>query len=326
MMRARLVYEGTMEDSYIFNLFNENKETTTKMLSYIKTGVPIDEEMLEEQLLQIKKSRISPLADAVLQSYAKGEIELLYNKTVKVPIATPFIIRRDPSFEGNVYGIKATIFISNFSTIRKNSSSLDIPMKNLYVLMESAYVALYSHTHPSAIERNYGLMKIMCSIYTSMFTRILNKEYSLSLDQSLYDKTNFIISRFFLENIWGVKNKDVIFNTAMINIQNPNVTELSMLSHDYDEAEIKDVGDMLLMIQGLSPRLSNLSVRYIIQRFMTTYHGASTIAIDYLPYLFFVIINTLLGGFLLNQTTLADIIKNQKTIRSFYPELSKMIL
>lgn len=325
-MGATLITEGTMEDSFIFSLFNENKELTTKMLSYIKTGVPIEEDMLEEQLLQIKKSRISPLADLVLQSYAKGEIELLFSKSVKVPIATPFIVRRDPSFEGNTFGIKSTIFIANFGTISKKTNTFEIPMKNLYVLMESAYIALYIHTHPNSIERNYGLMKLVCSIYTTMFTRILNKEYSLSLDQGLYDRTNFIISRFFLEKIWGLKNADVIFNTSMINIQNPNVTDLKMMSQIYDDANVNDVGDMLLLIKDLSPRLSNLSVRYMIQRFMTTYHGAAVVAIDYLPYMFFVVINTILGGFLLNQTTLADIIKNQKMIRTFYPELSKMIL
>lgn len=324
-MGAKLITEATMEDSYIFSLFNENKELTAKMLSYIKTAISIDEDLLQEQLLQIKKSRISPLADEVVGAYARGEIELLYNRSVKVPLATPFIVRRDPSFNGNTFNIRATIFLANFGNIPKQGTSFDIPMKNLYVLLESAYVALYIHKYPTKIQRNYGLMKILCSIYTSMFTRIMNREYSLSLDQDLYDRVNFIISRFFLENVWELRTPDIIFNNAMINIQNPNVADLRILSQTYTDANIKDISDALLLIKSLSPRLNNLSVRYLIQRFMTTYHGGAVMAIDYLPYMFYVIINTLIGGFLLNQTTLADIIKNNKQVRTFYPELVKMI-
>lgn len=324
-MRTSIYTEGTMEDSYIFSMFNENKELTSKMLAYIKTAVSIDEEMLQEQLLQIKKSRISPLADEVLGAFARGEIELLYNKSVKVPLATPFIVRRDPSFTGNTFNIRATIFIANYGLVSKKANVYEIPMKNLYVLMESAYIALYIHKYPNKIQRNYGLMKILCSVYTSMFTRIMNREYSLSLDQDLYDRVNFIISRFFLEKVWELTNPDIIFNNALINIQNPNITDLKIMSDNYDNAEVKDIGDALILIKSLSPRLSNLSVRYIIQRYMITYHGGAVMAIDYLPYMFYVVINTLLGAFLLNQTALADIIKNNRQIRTFYPELVKMM-
>lgn len=324
-MRASIYTEGTMEDSYIFSMFNENKELTSKMLAYIKTAVSIDEEMLQEQLLQIKKSRISPLADEVLAAFARGEIELLYNRTVKVPLATPFIVRRDPSFSGNTFNIKASIFIANYGAVSKKANAFEIPMKNLYVLMESAFVALTIHKYPNKLQRSYGLMKILCSIYTSMFTRIMNREYSLSLDQDLYDRVNFVISRFFLEKVWGLTNMDIFFNNAMVNIQNPNVSDLKIVSDNYDAAEIKDVGDMLLFIKDLSPRLTSLSVRYIIQRFMITYHGGAVMAIDYLPYMFYVVINTLLGGFLLSQTSLADIIKNNRQVRTFYPELVKIV-
>ena len=324
-MRASIYTEGTMEDSYIFSMFNENKELTSKMLAYIKTAVSIDEEMLQEQLLQIKKSRISPLADEVLAAFARGEIDLLYIRTVKVPLATPFIVKRDPSFSGNTFNIKASIFIANYGAVSKKANAFEIPMKNLYVLMESAFVALTIHKYPNKLQRSYGLMKILCSIYTSMFTRIMNREYSLSLDQDLYDRVNFVISRFFLEKVWGLTNMDIIFNNAMVNIQNPNVSDLKIVSDNYDAAEIKDVGDMLLFIKDLSPRLTSLSVRYIIQRFMITYDGGAVMAIDYLPYMFYVVINTLLGGFLLSQTSLADIIKNNRQVRTFYPELVKIV-
>ena len=48
-------------------------------------------------------------------------------------------------------------------------------------------------------------------------------------------------------------------------------------------------------------------------------------AIDYLPYLFFVIINILLGASLMKQMALIEIVKNTKGMNLFYAELSKII-
>lgn len=325
-MIAKVMTEGTMEDSYIFSIFNENKELTRKMLAYIKSAAQIDEDFIAEQLMQIQKSRISPLAEEVLGAYARGEIELLYSKSVKVPVSTPFVVRKDPSFKGNIYGIKATIFISNFGSITKNQNMLDIPMKNLYILMESAYIALYIHTHPNTLERNIGLMRIVSSVYMEMFMRILNKEFALSLDTELYGRVAFVIGKFFLDVVWGATNPDIAFNVVVSNVKNANKVDLAQVNEMYKDAEIKDISGALLFIKSLSPRLDSLSVKYIIQRYMLTYHGGAVMAIDYLPYMFYVIINTVLGGFLISQTTLSDIIKNEKDIKSFYPELTKIML
>lgn len=325
-MKFKVITEGSIEDSYIFSMFNDNKELTTKMLTYIKGSVSIEEDMLEQQILEIKRSRISPLYEDVLGAFARGEIELLYSRAVKIPQATPFIIRRDPNFKGNTLGIRATIFIANFGIpAKKNDQMFDIPSKNLYVLMESAFVALYSYIHPSALQRSSEMMRITCSIYTTMFMRIFSREYALTLDPDLNGKVSFVISRFFLKNLWELKNPGMLFNTAASLIQNPNINDLQQLEVDYEDAEINDVSGMLLFIKTLSPRMDNLSVKYIIQRFMMTYQGGAVLAMDYLPYLFYVIINTVLGGFLVNQTTLSDIIKNNKEIRNFYPELRKLL-
>ena len=54
----------------------------------------------------------------------------------------------------------------------------------------------------------------------------------------------------------------------------------------------------------------DILTRYFIERYVTTCHGASILSIDYLPYLFFVIVNVLVGSFLIAQPALADVIKN----------------
>ena len=73
------------------------------------------------------------------------------------------------------------------------------------------------------------------------------------------------------------------------------------------------------------PRLETLTIRYFVERYINTYNGTAILAIDYLPYIFFVVINMLLGGFLVNQGTLSDIVKNTPMANKFYPELAKIV-
>lgn len=325
-MIAHVVEESSMEDSYLFKMNNTSGEITTKMIQYIKGSIPITDNYLQEQLLQIKKTRISPLAEEVLGAYARGEIELLYNPKVKVSGAFPFIIRKDPNFRGNMYNVRATIFISNFGMINKMDNAFIIDMKKLYVLLESAYIGLYSTTHPDSVKRSMGLMRCMCSIYTEMLKRLLNREFALNLDDDLYAKVSFCISKFFLTKIWESENNDINFNVALSCIRLPNATMLKMIDDQYNSAEIKDIADMLLFVKTLSPKLETLSVRYIIDYYVRTYHPTAALSIDYLPYLFYVVIDTVIGGYTMNQKMLSDIMKHEPQLKNFYTEFGKIIL
>lgn len=313
------IKESSIEDSFIYKSFNASNSLIDKLVKYIKTGVLLESSYFEEQYMQMKRSAISPLSKNVIEAYDNGDIELLFSRDSKIGTSIPFIIRKNE--KGKVV---ATIFIASFATIDKNDN-LSIPVKQLYALMESAYVALEMQISPMKIQRNMTLMKLCASVYSQMMLRILNKEYALSLDKTLYDKANYVITRFFLERVWEYPNKELVNAYATAELNNLENLDLDMLKHEYDSLDIKDVNDMISLLQSISPRMAELNTRYFIERFVNTYHGSSILCIDYLPYVFFVIINIILGSFLISQTALNDVIKNTKNINKFYPELSRLV-
>lgn len=310
--------ESTMEDSFIYKTFNASNALIEKIVKYLKTGVALDSSYFEEQYMQIKKVAISPLTQKVLSAYDNGQIEILFSRDVKIGTSIPFILRR------NNGKIVATIFIASFSSLDKNDN-LTIPVKQLYALMESAYVALEMQINPTKIQRNVGIMRICMNIYNQMLLRILNKEYALALDKPLCDKVSYVLNRFFLEKVWEYPSKDLIESYSKLELEYIEELDLSLLQQEYDSADIKDVNEMINFIKTISPRLSQLNTRYFIERFVNTYHGSSILSIDYLPYVFFVIINVILGSFLISQAALNDIVKNTKNINKFYVELSKLV-
>ena len=220
--------------------------------------------------------------------------------------------------------IVATIFIASFGVL-DSDANLNLPVKQLYCLMESAYIALQLQVNPTTIKKNLSLMKICMSVYVQMFMRIFNKEYALSLSPETFEKASYIIGRFFLERIWEYPTRDLIEGYATAGFKYISAMDLDILQSEYDSAKIMDIDDMLKFIKKISPRMSDLNTRYFIERYVNTYHGSSILSIDYLPYVFFILVNTILSSFLISQTALNEIIKNTKGINKFYVELAKSI-
>lgn len=311
-------YEASMEDSFIYKTLNSSSGLIEKIVKYIKTSVALDKTYWEEQYSQIGKGIISPLCGRVLEAYDNGLIELLYSRETKVGTAIPFIVRKKDN------KIVASIFISTFSTIDK-SDNLTIPVKQIYALMECAYVALQMQINPMKIQRNVALMKLCSTVYVQMIMRILNKEYSLILDNTLYEKVQYCVARFFIEKIWEYPNKNLVDAYASNDLKYIDNLDLDMLKTGYENFGITDINKLIEYIKTLSPRMSELNIRYFIERFVNTYHSSALISLDYLPYVFFVIINILLGSFLISQAALNDLIKNIRGMNKFYIELSKLV-
>ena len=317
---ADYVCENTMEDSLVYKTFNQANGVVDKIVKYLSSGVPLDKSYIEDQYAIIRRGAgISPLSQKVLEAFNNGDIEIIWNNTEKVGVAMPFIVRRKSDGK-----IVSTIFINAFATI-KDDSILVIPAKQLYGLMEGAYIALKLQTDPVKVMKNAELMMTTASVYTEMMARILNKEYALTLDKVLYDKVCYCIKRFYLERVWEYPNTGLVSNYASSDLKYIQQFDLDALDATYSKMEIKTIANLLEFVKSLSPRMSDLNLRYYIERFIKTYHGSSILSIDYLPYVFFVITNVVMSTFLVSQTALNDIIKNTKNINRFYSELARVM-
>lgn len=315
-----LFTEASLSDSYIYQSLNKSSSVSTTIINAIKTGAKVDHTFIEEQLIQCKRSRLSTLIEKVLAAYENGSIVLLYNKNVRVSTSLPFVVV-------NIGGkASAYIFIADFSPLSKDGTALTIEMKKLYVLMETAYIGLMFYTKPELFRRSTTLMKMCASIYSAMAMRIFNKEFALSLDKDLSDKVSYSMARFELENISGLSNPALVHPFATSTILNPSQMVMNLINDDYTNANITTIGELIPFIATLSPKIERLNFRYYFERWISTFGTGSTLSVDAWPYLYYVIINGLLGAFLVNVPTISEIIKNTKGINLFYSEISKIVL
>lgn len=310
--------EASLSDSEMFQSLNKSSSIVNKITKAMKDGVDLDKSYIEEQYIQIEKSHLSPIADRVLQAFNDGVIKLIFNKKDHVTTTLPFIVLQ----MGNK--TVACIFISDFTSMNKEGTQLSIDMKKLYTLMESAYVGLHYFTNPAPFVKNGNFVKIFANVYAEMVLRILNREYALSLDKSAYDTVNYISARFCLSRVVGIVSDDLAHAYAVACCKKPDNPTIELAARMYANANPKTIQDFIKLIAFTNTKMSKLTFRYFFERWIASFGTGACLGLDSFPYLYYIIANVLMGGFLINVTGLSEIVKNTKGIGSLYADLSHM--
>ena len=97
-----------------------------------------------------------------------------------------------------------------------------------------------------------------------------------------------------------------------------------LISDMYHNANITTFTELIEFLKTLSPRISSVTARYVVECYINLYHGAAVFGVDCLPYFLFTLTSSLLGSFIVNRPVIADILKNTKGMNGFYSELGKV--
>lgn len=315
---SKIFFEASLSDSDTFQQINKSSSVMTRIRDVIKTGAVLDKEFIEEQYMLIQRTHISPLSEKILRAFDDGRIKLIFNETQHLTQAIPFVVL-------NMGGKpSACIFISDYSAMNKDKTLLTIEMKQLYVLMEAAYVGLHFFTNPAIFTNSGRLSKIIAKIYAEMGVQILNREYALSLQKDVYDTVNYILGRFCLSKLLGLSNPELQNAYAISCCNAPTQLSMDMAKAMYEKEEIKSINDVINLIRTAYPKMANLTYRYYFERWIMSFGVGSTLAIDSFPYFYFVLVNVMLGCFMVKSTSISDIVKKTPGINQFYGELVRM--
>jgi hypothetical protein len=325
MTSEKILFEAKMSDTVLFDTLNTNNTLQTNLINGVKTGKVLTKEHILEQLLQIKRTNISPLTSTVIRAFENGDIKIIYaDPSISITSALPFFTTRSNG------KIVTFIFANRFGTLSKNNEtgeeSLNISFKDLYALMEGAFTANSYVKNPSLITSNIGLMKCCCDIYSELFIHIINKECSIANDPELFNKVIFLIGYFFLNNVWESDNKNINIASAKRLIKSQvDADDILTVVDEYEAADIKNLKDFILFLENISPKMKLLKIRKFIQYYINLYKAPSVFGLECLQYFLFTVQTTMIGSFIVNQPLISNNIKRSKEIKVFYPELTKIL-
>lgn len=272
----------SIQNTFIFN-FLEKDNISRRIMEGFK-GKELTRENLAEQFLAIELHESSKIKQRVLSEYNEGAIKLIYApEDAGITSSIPFVMR--PMGGGK---LQAVVFLNPFGNLRQDGT-MNIATKKLFVLMESAYFAKNFLENYNRYRNDNVLIQQGAILYANMFVKPINKQFNLNLDRERENKVMFLAAKFYLKNVLGLQNEEVIFNVAMKACIGGNPFILKEVNMIVEEEAFENLGSFIEALQDerLHLNLKGLQVRGYIYSFVSMYKPSALFALEMLPYFLF---------------------------------------
>jgi hypothetical protein len=239
---------------------------------------------LEEQLMMIKKYVNSAIKPAVMAEFEQGTIRLVYApEDVKRVRSLPFALR---PVDGKVC---VDVYVHLHGNMRQDGQ-VSVNYRRLYNLMETAYLAKKFVMGFERYKNNSAIIQQGCILYSNMFVKPINKKFNLHVDMNRENKVRFLSAKFYLKNVLGMQNDEVVFNTAMKACKGGNPLSLRELDMIFPEEAFTNLGTFIdaLKDDRLSLGLGGLTVRGYLDSYIGLYGDTTILALELFPYFLFV--------------------------------------
>lgn len=296
----------SINDTFIYKHLNRENGLTTGIQQALQEGKVLNKNNVEEAMLIINKNFKYPLKFKVLEALDKGDIVLLYSpEKVRIPTCLPFFLTKGAS--GKVVAI---VLVDMYGKMNPDTGVVTIDPKKLYCMMEGAYLGITYFYHANDISKRNIIITAGASIYSNMFTRVLNKRYALNVDKSKMQKVLFLATRFYTLNMLGMNDGEMAVNYAIKNIPNANPFSLRELDSLMQPEDYTDLSTFILALTRpeLNLGFKDLTVRGYLESFITMYDGSALFALEYFPYFIYNIISVVNGAYINNQYIMEDIV------------------
>lgn len=296
----------SLSDTFIYQNLNANNTISKMIPNILKNGKVLTNKNLEDVYNIIYKNFKFPLKHKIFEAIENELIVPIFSPTtVRMTTAIPFFLTRNAS--GRVI---AVVLVDMYGSMNKDTEAVTIDPKKFYAMLEGAYFALLCYKKADAIQTNSTIITSGSSIYSNMFTRILNKKYALNTDKIKMHKVIFAASKFFLINMLGMDDDEKTFNYAFRNCVGGNHLILSEFNNLFEKDDFKDLSTFIKALGSpkLGLNLKDLTVRNYLEQFIHMYDAACLLSLESLPYFIYNIIAVTNGAYINNQYILEDIV------------------
>jgi hypothetical protein len=295
------------ESTFVYRNLNSGDAMSTAIMSVLQHGTPLGKSNLEEAFIIINKNFKYPLKLKVMEAVDNGIIRLVYSpQKTRIPTCLPFFLTKD-----NTGRVVAFVVVDLYGKMDEVTKTVTIDAKKLYTIMEAALLAIVFHERNREITKRNIVITSGASIYSNLFTRVLNRKYALNVDKSKLQKVQFLASKFYMLNVLGLEDNEITLNYALKNVVNGNIFQLKELN---DIMKLEDYTDLSTFIQALvRPELNlgfkDLTVRGYLESYITMYDGSALFALEVFPYFLYTVMSVVNGAYLNHQYVLEDIVE-----------------
>lgn len=299
----------SIEDTFVYKHLNGANGLSDNVFKAMKEGKILNKANLEEAFLIINKNFKFPLKYKVMEAFDRGDIVLLFSPpSIRIPTCMPFFLTKTQDNR-----VVSVVCVDIYGKMNMENGNVTIDAKKLYCMMEGAYIArLYYYQHNQIAKRNI-IISAGSSIYANMFTRVLNKKYALNVDKTKMHKVLFLASKFFMINVLGMDDNEIVYNYALRNCVNANQFLIKQVNSALSTEDYSSLSTFIVAIskQETGIGLTDLATRSYLELFITMYDPSTLLGLEYFPYFAYNIIAVSNAAYINNQHVLEDIVDKQ---------------
>jgi len=296
----------TLQDTFIYRNLNQSGAVTNNIAKILQNGTVLKKNNLEEAFMIINKNFKFPLKYKVLNEVETGDIMLMYSPDgAKIPSCMPFFLTKNAADK-----VVAVVVVDVYGTMNKENGNVNIDPKKLYTMIESAYLAKLCYHYSKQIATRNVIITNGSAVYSNMFVRVLNKKYALNVDKSKMHKVLFLASKFYLINMLGLTDSEMVTNYALKNCVNGNPFVLKEINDMMVPEDFTDFSTFVkaLTKEGMNLGLKDLTVRSYMEAYIHMYDAAALLALESFPYFLYNVLSVTNGAYINNQYVLEDIV------------------
>ena len=303
-----------IQNTFVYN--NLNNDISKMIAEALSNCKEISNIEIAEQILMINKYVNSAIKGRVMNEFDAKNIRLVYlAEDVKIPTAIPFIMT---ARDGKIIPV---IFINNYGNLRADGT-IYMEYRKLYTLMESAYLAKNFLLKYDRYRTNNVVIQQGCSIYANMFIKPINKKFNLHVDRNRENKVLFLSAKFYLRNVLGIQNDEIVFNNALKACKTGNPILLQEIDHLVPDEAFINLGTFIDALKNpqLNLGLNSLTARGYLEGYIGLYGGTALFALEMFPYFLFVGDATINSMGIVRNISLEDIMEKgmPKILAQFY--------
>lgn len=310
--------ESTLNDSEIYQRFKtQGMDPVPKAVNLIRTAKHLTNEDIEAAYISVKQIT-DTLTREALKAFDSGKTVLIYNPTPSLSVtqSIPFITFKSPNV--------TYVFVDKYITVSREGV-LTMKPTDLRDLLIGAVISSGIKKDYTRMSSNQYLMKVFNEIYVKMFTRILNRQFSIAANKTIFDTIQYWISRFFLLRVLGANDTpENIEKMATSHFKYIDELAYDEMKQKYEAVNPMNITELLEMLKETSPRMKTLDLPSFLSNWINYYYPPATMAVDSMEYFIFVVMTLLSGNGIINISA-GDIVKETKSIKSLRAELLKLI-
>lgn len=264
-----------LNSTFLFKQFDETIKITEKVSKVMSSNpsIFIYDDLIDDFKIMDKYS--FPASKSIINLCKRGNIKMLYSTVDQIPTAIHTVL----AMRGGDY--QAYTNISNYAGVSEGNVKIDT--LTLYTMLNFSAIDLAFHTQYRSISRDVNLRKFAMHVYTTLFMKVLNKLYSLNVNPTSYDKTAYLVAKFFLINLAGMDDGEMTDSTARIVSKNTHSKILDMADIGMSADSYESIDKFIKGLNKCVPNLSRLTLRELIDNFMKTYGTNTILSLEYYP-------------------------------------------